>query len=94
MVIFDGIFSMRGDFAPVDEINRRLEPHRDRFAGGVVTVIDDSQIVKSKTWDSYNLGAAGTDVRIGDIIEYTLTLTLQEGTIRSLTLQDTLPDGL
>ena len=42
VVIFDGVFSMRGDFAPVDEINRRLEPHRERFPEGVVTVIDDS----------------------------------------------------
>ncbi len=42
VVIFDGIFSMRGDFAPLDEINRRLEPHRERFPAGLVTVIDDS----------------------------------------------------
>ena len=42
VVIFDGIFSMRGDFAPLDEINRRLEPHRQRFPQGLVTVIDDS----------------------------------------------------
>ena len=42
VVIFDGIFSMRGDFAPVDEINRRLAPHRGRFPQGLVTVIDDS----------------------------------------------------
>jgi glycine C-acetyltransferase len=42
VVIFDGVFSMRGDFAPVDQINQRLEPHRERFPGGVVTVIDDS----------------------------------------------------
>ncbi|MFH1177260.1 MAG: aminotransferase class I/II-fold pyridoxal phosphate-dependent enzyme, partial [Acidobacteriota bacterium] len=42
VVIFDGIFSMRGDCAPLDEINRRCELHRDRFPGGLVTVIDDS----------------------------------------------------
>lgn len=42
VVIFDGIFSMRGDFAPLDEINRRLEPHRERCPQGLVTVIDDS----------------------------------------------------
>jgi len=42
VVIFDGIFSMRGDFAPLDEINRYLAPHRERFPQGLVTVIDDS----------------------------------------------------
>lgn len=42
VVIFDGVFSMTGDVAPVDEINRRCAPHRDRFPGGLVTVLDDS----------------------------------------------------
>jgi len=42
IVIFDGVFSMRGDHAPVPEINAVLEPHRGRFAEGLVTVIDDS----------------------------------------------------
>jgi glycine C-acetyltransferase len=42
VVIFDGVFSMRGDTAPLDEINHRLEPHRGRFPGGLVTVLDDS----------------------------------------------------
>ena len=42
VVIFDGVFSMRGDYAPVAAINAILEPHRHRFAEGLVTVIDDS----------------------------------------------------
>ena len=42
VVIFDGVFSMRGDTAPLDEIDAVLEPHRDRFAEGLVTVVDDS----------------------------------------------------
>lgn len=42
VVIFDGIFSMRGDNAPIDEIHRRCEPHRERFPSGLVTVVDDS----------------------------------------------------
>lgn len=42
VVIFDGVFSMRGDFAPIPEINAVLEPHRGRFAEGLVTVVDDS----------------------------------------------------
>ena len=42
VVIFDGVFSMRGDHAPVPAINAVLEPHRGRFKEGLVTVIDDS----------------------------------------------------
>ncbi len=42
IVIFDGVFSMRGDHAPIADINDVLAPHRDRFAEGVVTVVDDS----------------------------------------------------
>lgn len=42
VVIFDGVFSMRGDHAPIDEINTVLAPHRNRFAEGLVTIVDDS----------------------------------------------------
>ena len=42
VVIFDGVFSMRGDHAPIGEINAILEPHRQRFKEGLVTVVDDS----------------------------------------------------
>ena len=42
IVIFDGIFSMRGDFAPIDEILKVCKPYEDRFRDGVITVVDDS----------------------------------------------------
>lgn len=42
MVIFDGIFSMRGDFAPIDRIHAVVAPFRERFPGGLVTIVDDS----------------------------------------------------
>ena len=42
IVIFDGVFSMRGDTAPVAEINAVLEPFRNNWKEGLVTVIDDS----------------------------------------------------
>jgi glycine C-acetyltransferase len=42
IVIFDGIFSMRGDFAPVDRIARLVAEHDGRFRDGVVTAMDDS----------------------------------------------------
>jgi len=42
VVIFDGIYSMRGDFAPIDRIQRIVEEHTDRFRDGIITVVDDS----------------------------------------------------
>jgi glycine C-acetyltransferase len=42
VVIFDGVFSMRGDHAPLDAINAVLAPHRERFSEGLVTIVDDS----------------------------------------------------
>jgi glycine C-acetyltransferase len=42
VVIFDGIFSMRGDFAPIDRITEITEKFSPRFRDGVITVVDDS----------------------------------------------------
>lgn len=42
VVIFDGIFSMRGDCAPIDEILSITEKYTDKFQDGVITVVDDS----------------------------------------------------
>lgn len=42
VVIFDGIFSMRGDHAPLREIVELVDRHQDRFRDGVITVMDDS----------------------------------------------------
>jgi len=42
IVIFDGIFSMRGDNAPLDQISKIVEPYQDKFKDGVITVMDDS----------------------------------------------------
>jgi glycine C-acetyltransferase len=60
VVIFDGIFSMRGDCAPVDEIERRLAPHRDRFPQGLVAVIDDSHGI-----GAYGATGRGTEEHTG-----------------------------
>jgi len=42
VIIFDGIFSMRGDYAPIDKIAEIANEHISRFEDGVVTVVDDS----------------------------------------------------
>ena len=60
VVIFDGVFSMRGDTAPLDEINAILEPHRDRFAEGLITVVDDSHGI-----GAYGLTGRGTEEHAG-----------------------------
>jgi glycine C-acetyltransferase len=42
VVIFDGIFSMRGDFAPINKIVELTKPYYNKFKDGVITVVDDS----------------------------------------------------
>jgi glycine C-acetyltransferase len=42
MVVFDGVFSMRGDFAPADRILDLAARHHHRFKDGVTTIMDDS----------------------------------------------------
>jgi glycine C-acetyltransferase len=42
VIIFDGIFSMRGDFAPIDKIVKLAEPYYSKYQDGIITVVDDS----------------------------------------------------
>ena len=42
VVIFDGIFSMRGDHAPIDKILQITEQYGSKFTDGIITVVDDS----------------------------------------------------
>ena len=42
IIITDGIFSMRGDYAPLDQIAKIAEEYNDRYPDGVITVVDDS----------------------------------------------------
>ncbi len=60
IVIFDGIFSMRGDFAPVDRIDAIVNSHHERFPQGVVTVMDDSHGI-----GAYGATGRGTDEHCG-----------------------------
>ncbi len=42
VVVFDGIFSMRGDYAPIYEIVEICKAYDHKFKDGVITVVDDS----------------------------------------------------
>jgi glycine C-acetyltransferase len=42
LVITDGIFSMRGDHAPLDRLSEICEKYNDKFEEGVVSIVDDS----------------------------------------------------
>ena len=42
VVVTDGIFSMRGDNCPFDELNAVCHDFRDNFEQGVITIADDS----------------------------------------------------
>lgn len=42
VIIFDGVYSMRGDIAPIDTIAAIAQEYDASFKDGVITVIDDS----------------------------------------------------
>jgi glycine C-acetyltransferase len=42
IIVMDGVFSMRGDYAPLKEIDDLARKHDHRFHDGVFTVVDDS----------------------------------------------------
>lgn len=42
VIVFDGIFSMRGDYAPIDVIQQMAGTFHGKFPDGVITVVDDS----------------------------------------------------
>jgi len=58
LVVSDGVFSMRGDFAPLDEISEVCRRYQDRYEEGVVTVMDDSHGV-----GAFGASGRGTEER-------------------------------
>ncbi|CAN5852160.1 glycine C-acetyltransferase [soil metagenome] len=71
IVVTDGIFSMRGDHAPLDEVMALATQYDDRFAENVVVVVDDSHGVGAfgetgRGTEEYT-GAPPCDVLIGTL---------------------------
>jgi glycine C-acetyltransferase len=60
VVIFDGIFSMRGDAVPLPDLLRVTAAHEHRFRDGVVTMMDDSHGI-----GAYGATGRGTEEHAG-----------------------------
>ncbi|WP_175452576.1 isopeptide-forming domain-containing fimbrial protein [Thiohalomonas denitrificans] len=84
----DDAFERDGSGAPdVNNVN-------DYFTGPATTTLntlDSTTLTKSRVTDTWE---AGTDVRVGDLIDYELRIQLDEGSHSGLTLSDVLPQGL
>ncbi len=69
-VVTDGIFSMRGDYAPLDQINACCKQYESGYAEGIITLVDDSHGV-----GAFGLSGRGTEEVTGtkaDILIATL----------------------
>lgn len=42
VIIFDGVYSMRGDIAPIHTITVIADEYSEKFKDGVITIVDDS----------------------------------------------------
>ncbi|MEW6320357.1 MAG: aminotransferase class I/II-fold pyridoxal phosphate-dependent enzyme [Acidobacteriota bacterium] len=60
VVIFDGIFSMRGDAAPLQDLLAVCASHESRFRDGVVSMMDDSHGI-----GAYGATGRGTEEHAG-----------------------------
>ncbi len=71
IIVTDGIFSMRGDYAPLDRIAEIARRHDDQFSEGVTVIVDDSHGVGAfgrtgRGVEEYT-GAEGIDIIIGTL---------------------------
>jgi glycine C-acetyltransferase len=71
IVVTDGVFSMRGDHAPLDEIMRLARQYDEGFTENVVVVVDDSHgvgaIGSTGRGTEEHTGAAPCDVLVGTL---------------------------
>jgi len=71
IIITDGIFSMRGDYAPLDVISGLAEKYQDYFLEGIILLVDDSHGVgcfgaTGRGTEEYTM-AGGVDVLVGTL---------------------------
>lgn len=71
IIITDGIFSMRGDNAPLQEISRLVKDYEQDFSEGIIFVVDDSHGVgcfgpTGRGTEEYTQ-ADGVDILIGTL---------------------------
>jgi glycine C-acetyltransferase len=71
IVVTDGVFSMRGDYAPIDEMCDVIRKHNDRFPKDIVFVVDDSHGVgalgKTGRGTEEYTGATGVDILVATL---------------------------
>jgi glycine C-acetyltransferase len=71
LIVTDGIFSMRGDYAPLDIIGDMAARYSPKFAEGVHTIVDDSHGVgafgRTGRGTLEYTGAAGIDILVATL---------------------------
>jgi len=71
IIVTDGIFSMRGDFAPLPKITALAEKYQGEFSEGIIVIVDDSHGVgcfgaTGRGTEEYT-GAEGIDILVGTL---------------------------
>ena len=71
LIVTDGIFSMRGDYAPLDEISELSKKYDSEFPENIIVMVDDSHgvgaIGETGRGVEEHVGADGVDVLIGTL---------------------------
>uniref|UniRef100_A0A7C4U7V5 Aminotransferase class I/II-fold pyridoxal phosphate-dependent enzyme n=1 Tax=candidate division WOR-3 bacterium TaxID=2052148 RepID=A0A7C4U7V5_UNCW3 len=71
IIVTDGIFSMRGDYAPLDKICELAEKYNDKFSEDIIVIVDDSHGVgafgKTGRGTEEYTNAKGVDLLIGTL---------------------------
>lgn len=78
-----------------ERIGTGTSPNLYRATGTTtVTALNSTTVTKVKSGDTLPVAAPASGFRVGDLVTYTLTLPVQEGTLAAFRIGDTLPAGL